>query len=160
RCALDPHERRVYDGLRVAAQADLLPKLASGGDMLAALELLLRLRQAACHTALVPGQQATRSSKLELLLSHLTEVTGAGHRALVFSQWTALLDLVEDALTSASLAYVRLDGGTVDRAAVVAAFQAPDGPPVMLISLKAGGTGLNLTAADYVYLLDPWWNPA
>jgi superfamily II DNA or RNA helicase len=159
RCSLDAEERRVYDGLRVAAELEL-PKLQSGGGMLEALELLLRLRQAACHAALVPGQQATRSSKVELLLAQLQEVTAAGHRALVFSQWTSLLDLVEDALTAASLEHVRLDGATEDRAGVVARFQAEDGPPVMLISLKAGGTGLNLTAADYVYLLDPWWNPA
>ncbi|MDC0717884.1 DEAD/DEAH box helicase [Nannocystis bainbridge] len=159
RCPLDAEERRIYDGLRVAAELEL-PKLQSGGGMLEALELLLRLRQAACHTALVPGQEATRSSKVELLLAQLTEVTAAGHRALVFSQWTSLLDLVEDALTAAELEHVRLDGATEDRAGVVARFQAEDGPPVMLISLKAGGTGLNLTAADYVYLLDPWWNPS
>jgi superfamily II DNA or RNA helicase len=159
RCPLDAEERRVYDGLRVAAELEL-PKLQSGGGMLEALELLLRLRQAACHSALVPGQEATRSSKVELLLAQLTEVTAAGHRALVFSQWTSLLDLVEDALTAAELEHVRLDGATEDRAGVVARFQAEDGPPVMLISLKAGGTGLNLTAADYVYLLDPWWNPS
>ncbi|WP_245913787.1 DEAD/DEAH box helicase [Nannocystis exedens] len=159
RCTLDAEERRVYDGLRVAAELEL-PKLQSGGGMLEALELLLRLRQAACHSALVPGQEATRSSKIELLLAQLSEVTAAGHRALVFSQWTSLLDLVEDALTAAELEHVRLDGATEDRAGVVARFQAEDGPPVMLISLKAGGTGLNLTAADYVYLLDPWWNPS
>ena len=159
RCPLDAEERKIYDGLRVAAELEL-PKLQSGGGMLEALELLLRLRQAACHTALVPGQEATRSSKVELLLAQLGEVTAAGHRALVFSQWTSLLDLVEDALTAAELEHVRLDGHTEDRAAVVARFQAEDGPPVMLISLKAGGTGLNLTAADYVYLLDPWWNPS
>ncbi|MDC0668663.1 DEAD/DEAH box helicase [Nannocystis radixulma] len=158
-CTLDAEERKVYDGLRVAAELEL-PKLQSGGGMLEALELLLRLRQAACHSALVPGQEATRSSKVELLLAQLAEVTAAGHRALVFSQWTSLLDLVEDALTAAELEHVRLDGHTEDRAGVVARFQAEDGPPVMLISLKAGGTGLNLTAADYVYLLDPWWNPS
>jgi SNF2 family DNA or RNA helicase len=78
----------------------------------------------------------------------------------VFSQWTSLLDLVGAALEAAELPYVRLDGRTLDRAGVVARFQAHDGPPVMLVSLRAGGTGLNLTAADYVYLLDPWWNPA
>mgnify|MGYP002777716936 CR=1 FL=1 len=160
RCALDPHERSVYDGLRAAGQLDILGRLAAGGDMLEALELLLRLRQAACHAALVPGQKAERSSKLDLLVEQLAQVTGAGHRALVFSQWTALLDLVEKPLKAAKLGYVRLDGSTADRADVVARFQAEDGPPVMLVSLRAGGTGINLTAADHVYLLDPWWNPA
>jgi len=160
RCTLDPQERTVYDSLRLATHAELAGRLAAGLDTIEALELLLRLRQAACHLALVPGQQATRSSKQDLLLEHLTEHTGAGHRALVFSQWTGFLDLIEPALEAAKIAYVRLDGSTVDRGAVVAQFQAVDGPPVMLVSLRAGGTGLNLTAADYVYLLDPWWNPA
>jgi len=160
RCVLDAEERAVYDSLRATTHAEVAEKLAAGGAMIEALELLLRLRQAACHPALVPGQAATRSSKVDLLVEQLTEITGAGHRALVFSQWTSLLDLVEDALEAAEITYTRLDGKTDDRAAVVARFQSPDGPPVMLVSLRAGGTGLNLTAADHVYLLDPWWNPA
>src|SRR5205807_9101825 len=81
-------------------------------------------------------------------------------RALVFSQWTSLLDLIEPHLDAAGIGFTRLDGTTVDRAGVVGTFQAEDGPPVMLLSLKAGGTGLNLTAADHVFLIDPWWNPA
>ena len=160
RCTLDAHERAVYDSLRATTHAEVAQRLAAGGDMIEALELLLRLRQAACHPALVPGQTATRSSKVDLLTEQLTEITGAGHRALVFSQWTSLLDLVEDALEAAGIPFIRLDGKTEDRASVVHRFQSPDGPPVMLVSLRAGGTGLNLTAADHVYLLDPWWNPA
>jgi len=120
----------------------------------------LRLRQAACHPALVPGQQAETSSKIEALLESLEQVQAEGHKALVFSQWTSLLDLVEPHLKRAGMKFVRLDGRTRDRAAVVNEFQAEDGPPVLLTSLKAGGTGLNLTAADHVFLLDPWWNPA
>jgi SNF2 family DNA or RNA helicase len=100
------------------------------------------------------------SSKLERLMEALADAVADGHRALVFSQWTSLLDLIEPHLESANTAFVRLDGSTVDRAAVVNAFQAETGPPVMLLSLKAGGTGLNLTAADHVFLVDPWWNPA
>jgi SNF2 family DNA or RNA helicase len=94
------------------------------------------------------------------LLEALEECVADGHKALVFSQWTSLLDLVEPHLTAAGISFVRLDGATRDRAGVVGAFQSAGGPPVMLISLKAGGTGLNLTAADHVFLLDPWWNPA
>ncbi|HEY0135472.1 MAG TPA: SNF2-related protein, partial [Nannocystis sp.] len=94
RCTLDAHERAVYDSLRATTHAEVARRLAAGGDMIEALELLLRLRQAACHPALVPGQAATRSSKVDLLTEQLTEITGAGHRALVFSQWTSLLDLV------------------------------------------------------------------
>jgi SNF2 family DNA or RNA helicase len=95
-----------------------------------------------------------------LLLEVVDPAAAAGHKALVFSQWTSLLDLVEPHLRAAGLDFVRLDGNTRDRGAAVATFQDPGGPPVMLISLKAGGVGLNLTAADHVFLLDPWWNPA
>jgi SNF2 family DNA or RNA helicase len=133
--------------------------------VMAALEALLRLRQAACHTALLPGgvrggPAPASSSKLTRLLDALDDARADGHRALVFSQWTSLLDLIEPHLTSNDIGFVRLDGSTVDRAGVVNKFQADDGPPVMLLSLKAGGTGLNLTAADHVFLVDPWWNPA
>ena len=127
---------------------------------MAAREALLRLRQAACHTALLPGRQAPDSSKVKLLVETLEECVAEGHKALVFSQWTSLLDLVEPHLRSSNLGFNRLDGSTADRGAVVDRFQSNDGPPVMLLSLKAGGVGLNLTAADHVFLLDPWWNPA
>jgi len=127
---------------------------------MAALEALLRLRQAACHPALVPGQTGGVSAKVDALLEALEEAAADDHKCIVFSQWTSLLDLVEPELRSKNLDFVRLDGSTRDRAAVVEAFQAPGGPPVFLSSLKAGGTGLNLTAADHVFLLDPWWNPA
>lgn len=191
---LDEAERVTYDAIRAATQRDVVAMLEAGGGVFAALEALLRLRQAACHLALLPGAMrvglpregrrdeaeipgeggatvegdgegdsaAPRlgSSKVARLLSALSDLTAEGHRALVFSQWTGLLDLIEPHLSAASIPYVRLDGTTRDRAKVVEQFQAEDGPPVMLLSLKAGGTGLNLTAADHVFLVDPWWNPA
>ncbi|MCA9675479.1 MAG: DEAD/DEAH box helicase [Myxococcales bacterium] len=159
---LDDAERVIYDAIRAATQADVLSMLAGGGQgsIMAALEALLRLRQASCHSALIPGQSAAGSSKVSRLLGALEDAAADGHKALVFSQWTSLLDLVEPHLEAAGIAFTRLDGSTRDRAGVVATFQDPDGPPVMLVSLKAGGTGLNLTAADHVFLLDPWWNPA
>ena len=157
---LDPAERDVYAAVRAATLRDVVSKLKEGGSVLLALEALLRLRQAACHPALVPGQQAASSSKIEALLENLEEIAAEGHKALVFSQWTSLLDLVEPHLAAANLRFERLDGSTRDRAAVVGNFQSESGPPVLLTSLKAGGTGLNLTAADHVFLLDPWWNPA
>ncbi|OGQ90887.1 MAG: hypothetical protein A2289_09870 [Deltaproteobacteria bacterium RIFOXYA12_FULL_58_15] len=162
-CELDESERAVYDAVKAATRAEVVAALASGTNTLAILEALLRLRQAACHPSLVPGQGALAnrsSSKLDLLLNTLDEANLGGHKSLVFSQWTSLLDRVEPHLRQADLDFVRLDGTTRDRQGVVDAFQAPDGPPVMLLSLKAGGTGLNLTAADHVFLLDPWWNPA
>jgi len=160
RCELDRDERAVYDAVRAATRAEVLEKLQAGGSVLSALEALLRLRQAACHRALVPGQSAASSSKIMLLLEELESVVADGHKALVFSQWTSLLDLVEPSLRAAGIHYSRLDGSTVDRTGVVAGFQSEDGPPVLLVSLRAGGTGLNLTQADHVFLLDPWWNPA
>ncbi len=160
RCALDEGERAVYDAVRAASHAEVVEALRGGGDAMKALELLLRLRQAACHSGLVPGQEAARSSKVEALVEALETAAAEGHRALVFSQWTGLLDRVEPHLRAVGIGFVRLDGSTRDRGAVVAEFQSPGGPPVMLVSLKAGGTGLNLTAADHVFLLDPWWNPA
>jgi SNF2 family DNA or RNA helicase len=160
RCALEPGERALYDAIQAATREEVVAALRAGGSVLAALEALLRLRQAACHPALVPGQHAESSSKVALLLEELETAAEDGHKALVFSQWTALLDLVEPHLRAASIPFTRLDGSTRDRAGVVAAFQDEAGPPVLLVSLKAGGTGLNLTAADHVFLLDPWWNPA
>lgn len=160
RAELDDEERRVYDALRLTARRDVVAKLEKKGNVLAALEALLRLRQAACHRALVPGQHAESSSKTELLMETLETAATEGHKALVFSQWTSMLDLLEPHVRSRGLGYVRLDGATRDRAAVVDRFQNDDDVSVFLVSLKAGGTGLNLTAADHVFLFDPWWNPA
>jgi superfamily II DNA or RNA helicase len=157
---LDDRERSLYDSVRAATQRDVLKLLEAGGGVMQALEALLRLRQASCHSALLPNQQAPSSSKVEALLDALGDAAADGHKALVFSQWTSLLDLIEPHLRAAEIGFTRLDGSTRDRQAVVAEFQSDDGPPVMLISLKAGGTGLNLTAADHVFLVDPWWNPA
>ncbi len=162
--ALDERERAIYDAVRAATRSDLVAAMgAEGGgklDVMKALEALLRLRQAACHPALLPGQKAASSSKVEALVEALVTAAEDGHKALVFSQWTSLLDLIEPVLRQIGMEFTRLDGSTRDRAAVVESFQSESGPPVMLISLKAGGTGLNLTAADHVFLCDPWWNPA
>jgi superfamily II DNA or RNA helicase len=157
---LDDNERTTYDAIRAATQREIMALLESGGGVMAALEALLRLRQAACHTGLLPNVTAEGSSKVTRLLTALEDAASDGHKALVFSQWTSLLDLIEPHLENEGIRYARLDGSTRDRQAVVAEFQDPNGPPVMLISLKAGGTGLNLTAADHVFLVDPWWNPA
>ncbi len=159
-CDLDDEERAAYDAIRVATQREVVAKLGQGQNPLAALEALLRLRQAACHTGLLPEREAHRSSKLDLLMETLDEALVDGHKALVFSQWTALLDRVEPHLRERDISYLRLDGSSANRGELVERFQSSDGIDLMLVSLKAGGTGLNLTAADYVFLLDPWWNPA
>ncbi len=161
-CELSPPERELYDAVRATTQKDIAKRLGSGGNVMAMLEALLRLRQAACHSGLVPGadEPTDTSAKLALLRETLQTLVAGEHKALVFSQWTSLLDRCEPVLEAAGLPFIRLDGSTRDRGAVVEQFQSDDGPPVMLISLRAGGTGLNLTAADHVFLLDPWWNPA
>ena len=158
---LDDAERVVYDTIRAATQREIVAMLEQGKGIMAALEALLRLRQAACHSALLPGairggEAPQTSSKTTRLLEALEDAVADGHRALVFSQWTSLLDLIEPHLKDAGIRFTRLDGTTVDRGGVVGEFQAEGGPPVMLLSLKAGGTGLNLTAADHVFLVDPW----
>ncbi|MBK8480642.1 MAG: DEAD/DEAH box helicase [Proteobacteria bacterium] len=162
---LSAEERRSYDAVLAATRQEVLQQLGQGGNVLGALAALLRLRQAACHRGLLPGllpDGATppSSSKLELLTETLRQALAEGHKALVFSQWTSLLDLTEPLLRAAGIDFLRLDGATRDRQAVIDGFQRAGGPPVLLISLKAGGVGVTLTAADHVFLLDPWWNPA
>jgi len=125
------------------------------------LEALLRLRQAACHPGLIDKSRVTESSaKLDTLLARLSEVVDEGHKALVFSQFTSFLDIVRQRLDKDGVRYEYLDGSTVDRQARVKSFESDADCKLFLISLKAGGVGLNLVAADYVFLLDPWWNPA
>jgi SNF2 family DNA or RNA helicase len=157
---LSPSERELYDALRLAARRDVVEKLQKGGSVLAVLETLLRLRQAACHPTLVPGRESTTSAKTELLLEALEVAAAEGHKSLVFSQWTSMLDLLEPKLRERGHRFARLDGSTADRASVVDRFQNDPEILVFLVSLKAGGVGLNLTAADHVFLFDPWWNPA
>ena len=162
-CELSAKERKRYDQLRDHYRQVLLGKAAPAlsGAKIIVLEALLRLRQAACHPALIdPGMRKEPSAKLDALLEQLSEVSSGGHKAIVFSQFTRFLSIVRDRLDRAGIVYEYLDGKTVDRKARVDRFQTDPACRVFLISLKAGGVGLNLTAASYVFLLDPWWNPA
>jgi superfamily II DNA or RNA helicase len=163
-CALPAKQRKLYDELRDHYRASLGSKIGEQGlgrTKILVLEALLRLRQAACHPALLDrGRADEPSAKLDVLLPQLREVLAEGHKVLVFSQFTSFLALVRRALDREGLSHLYLDGRTRDRREKVEEFQSASGPPLFLISLKAGGLGLNLTAADYVYLLDPWWNPA
>jgi superfamily II DNA or RNA helicase len=165
RCEMEPEQRRVYEAVRQAMRRDVMEALGMGVDgrsTMQILEALLRMRQACCDPSLLPGRFASEagSCKLDRLEELLVDIVTAEHKALVFSQWTSMLDRVEPRLRALGIDWVRLDGSTRDRQTVIDKFQADDGPPVFLLSLKAGGTGLNLTAADYVVHLDPWWNPA
>ena len=163
-CELDADERRRYNDLRDHYRKALLSQVERQGiakSKMHVLEALLRLRQAACHSGLLDGKLKEKpSSKTETLLEQLSEIADEGHKALVFSQFTSLLDIVRKQLDGTGLTYEYLDGSTRDRQARVERFQSDADCRLFLISLKAGGVGLNLTAADYVFLLDPWWNPA
>jgi superfamily II DNA or RNA helicase len=127
-----------------------------------ALSALMRLRQICISPALVDPGHTEVSPKVEYLLETLAELADEGHSALIFSQFTRTLDLVERALQKQGIAFLRMDGTTpqAQRKVRVAAFQKGKGPAFFLISLKTGGVGLNLTRASYVFHLDPWWNPA
>ncbi|HEY0239213.1 MAG TPA: DEAD/DEAH box helicase, partial [Friedmanniella sp.] len=161
---LSPQHRTLYD-THLARERQRLLKLLDDPEgveknRITILASLTRLRQLALDPVLVdPVHEAVGSAKIDELLDRLTELVAEGHRALVFSQFTRFLGRVRSRLDAAGIGYAYLDGRTRKRAEVVDAFRQ-GGAPVFLISLKAGGVGLNLTEADYVFVLDPWWNPA
>jgi superfamily II DNA or RNA helicase len=152
-------ERTLYQDARRAALAAI--SSGEGDARFILLAALTRLRRLACHPRLIDPDSKVASTKLAALLEIVDELRETGHRALIFSQFTTHLALVREALDRASITYAYLDGSTPveERSKRIAAFQAGSAD-LFLISLKAGGTGLNLTAADYVIHLDPWWNPA
>ncbi len=153
----DTFYREVLERERIGVM-DLLGSRGLERSRVSILAAITRLRQAACAPALVGGENIS-SSKLDMFLDLVDELIMEGHRALVFSSFTKFLAVVQEALDERQYTYQYLDGRTRDRGARVRAFQNGD-DPLFLISLKAGGVGLNLTAADYVIILDPWWNPA
>jgi superfamily II DNA or RNA helicase len=163
-CTLEGKERRAYNELREHYRNALLKKVDDvglGKSKILILEALLRLRQAAIHPGLLDKKRVGEpSAKLETLLSRVDEIVDEGHKVLVFSQFTSMLAIVRNRLDERNIPYEYLDGKTKDRESRVQKFQTDPGVKLFLISLKAGGVGLNLTAADYVFLLDPWWNPA
>jgi superfamily II DNA or RNA helicase len=163
-CEMEPAQRKLYEELRQHYRESLLQRIESVGlakSKIQILEALLRLRQAACHPGMLdPKRAGDPSAKLDVLLEQLREVLDEGHKALVFSQFTSFLKIVRERLEQSGITYEYLDGATRDRQARVNRFQNEDDCRLFLVSLKAGGLGLNLTAAEYVFILDPWWNPA
>ncbi len=163
-CDLEPEQKALCDELRDHYRSALLGRVEKDGlarSKMHVLEALLRLRQAACHPGLVDPKRADGpSAKLDTLVPRLVEIVEEGHKALVFSQFTSFLALLRLRLDEAGLVHEYLDGKTRDRAARVKRFESDASCGLFLVSLKAGGLGLNLTAAEYVFLLDPWWNPA
>jgi len=163
-CELSPMERKKYDELKAHYWSQLSTTIENKSlsqSKIEVLEALLRLRQASCHQGLLnSAMKEESSSKFDLLLDQLSVVIQDGHKALIFSQFTSLLSLLRTQLESRGIRYEYLDGQTKDRQERVERFQADKEIPLFLLSLKAGGVGLNLTSADYVFILDPWWNPA
>jgi superfamily II DNA or RNA helicase len=151
---LEESRRKVFE---------TIDKVGFNKSRISILSALMKLRQVCCDPRLLklpPGTSLPPSAKLERFSELVDELVREGHRALVFSQFTEMLEILTAQADEKKLPYLYLDGRTKDRIGKVDAFNAPDGPPVFFISLKAGGTGLNLTAADYVIHYDPWWNPA
>lgn len=165
-CELTSDQRTVYQQVIEATRQEVLAAEGASSEAksrMVALNALLRLRQICCDLRLLQLDNvnaANASGKLDLFDELLEEVIDGGHRVLVFSQFVSLLSLVKERLAREDIAFCYLDGSTADRARVVEQFQRDATIPVFLISLKAGGVGLNLTGADTVIHLDPWWNPA
>lgn len=162
-CEMEPEQRAFYEQQRDYYRGLLLGLIEEEGMSRARfkiLEWLLRLRQICNHPRLVDGEYQGGSAKFTLLLETLETLRAEGHRALIFSQFVQMLSLVREVLDNEGVPYAYLDGQTRNREAVVEQFQNNADLPFFLISLKAGGVGLNLTAADYVIHVDPWWNPA
>jgi SNF2 family DNA or RNA helicase len=165
-CELTKDQRAVYQQLIEATRKEVLEAAGPQGEArsrMVALNALLRLRQVCCDLRLLKldnVQPGNASGKLDLFGELLEEAIDGGHRVLVFSQFVSMLTLLKERLEAEQIEYCYLDGSTTDRAAVVDRFQRNDSIPVFLISLKAGGVGLNLTGADTVIHFDPWWNPA
>jgi SNF2 family DNA or RNA helicase len=165
RVELGETQRDLYETIRAAMHARVQDAIASRGlarSRIVVLDALLKLRQVCCHPKLLPSERAKgvqESAKLDTLRDMVEGMVDDGRRILLFSQFTSMLRLIEEQLRALEIDYVQLTGSTVDRAEPVRRFQSGE-VPVFLISLKAGGTGLNLTAADTVIHYDPWWNPA
>ncbi len=158
---LSPDERAMYEALRRSAMQVMEKATAQSGQQLQVLAEIMKLRRACCHPRLVLDESTISSSKLQAFEELVDELLDSRHKALVFSQFVGHLKLIRELLDSKGIVYHYLDGSTpvAQRKKAMNAFQAGEGD-LFLISLKAGGTGLNLTAADYVIHMDPWWNPA
>jgi non-specific serine/threonine protein kinase len=161
---MEPAQQKLYNKIRDQYRAQLLglldEKSTNGQTQMKILEGLLRLRQICNHPVLVDKSYQGQSAKLNALIETMETLRAEGHKALVFSQFTQMLALVRKEMDDRGIPYVYLDGSTRDREQRVDQFQNSPEIPFFLISLKAGGVGINLTAADYVLHIDPWWNPA
>jgi len=163
-CELSGDQKHIYDELVLTGKREIDDKKAEKKSLtIHILTLLLRLRQIACHPSLaLPGKYKSTmtSGKHEIIQETAENIISEGHKILVFSQFTEHLKILKNTFISNGIKFFYLDGSTIDRQEVIQNFQAYRYPCVFFMSLKTGGLGLNLTEASYVFLLDPWWNPA
>ena len=165
---MTPDQRKIYEGYLSGIKSNLFAKVNTDGTSkhrLEVFEAILRLRQICCHPLLISSQLSNdavvcNSGKMDALLQDLENAMEENDKVLVYSQFTSMLSLIAKELKARNWNFSYLDGSTKDREKVVNQFQNDPNTPLFLISLKAGGTGLNLTAADHVLIFDPWWNEA
>ncbi|MDI6736957.1 MAG: SNF2-related protein [Nanoarchaeota archaeon] len=162
-CEMEPKQREFYDYWRERLRDEIKETIRTQGFMQSRMKILAgltKLRQICNHPLLVDESFAGESGKLNLLIENITSVISKGHKCLIFSSFVKTLHIFREYFTMNNISFSYLDGSTTNRKNVVETFQNDNSIKVFLISLKAGGLGLNLTAADYVFVVDPWWNPA
>jgi len=164
-CEMNSKQKKLYNSILEIVRQQVKEKISAGGikgAKIAIFDALLKLRQICCDPRLSPlvGASPPESAKFLLFIETISDIVGEGHRVLVFSQFVKMLNLMHKNLEELNIPFLQLDGSSKNRDGLVAKFQQSDDYPLFLISLKAGGTGINLTAADYVIHYDPWWNPA
>lgn len=155
-------EKKTYSSYLNAGRKEVVEKLDSGASVMDVLPLITKLRQISCEPRLCGIETDQLSSKTQVIVDRARDIHQSDHKVLIFSQWTQYLDIIGAQLQTDEVPYFRIDGSTKasDRQQMVQKFQSDEGTRVFLLSLKAGGVGLNITAADYVLIADPWWNPA
>ncbi|MCP4296941.1 MAG: DEAD/DEAH box helicase, partial [Proteobacteria bacterium] len=164
-CEMKDNQKKLYNSVLELVRQQVKDKISAGGvkgARIAIFDALLKLRQICCDPRLssLAGNDPPISAKYVLFMETVTDIVSEGHRVLVFSQFVKMLNLIQKDLDEKNIPYLQLDGTSKNREQLVNKFQQSDEYPIFLISLKAGGTGINLTAADYVIHYDPWWNPA
>jgi len=162
-CEMEPQQQKIYNIWKESIRKEIINEIEEKGikrSGFKVIEGLLRLRQICNHPLLVKGNYKCKSGKFEEFKEQLDSVLEGNHKVLVFSQFVKMLEIIKEYLNQKNIVYEYLTGSTIDRESCVKNFQEDENIKIFLISLKAGGFGLNLTAADYVFHYDPWWNPA
>jgi len=162
-CDMDPQQREVYDIWKEKFREEITNSIANEGmnkSKMKILKGLIILRQICNHPSLIDASYKGKSGKFENMINKINEILAGGHKILIFSSFVKMLKLFKDYFDKENINYSYLDGSTTKRKEIVEEFQTNENIKLFLISLKAGGLGLNLTSADYVFIVDPWWNPA